>query len=164
MQIHRIIALLLMFFTPVVFGQEISTERQIWEKLQKRMEQGIKGDFRLTKKAAKIPKELISQGNFSISQKDGVIWETEKPFPDKNVFTMDKLNEYFSGNFDELAKKFDLKLERDGLMDKLTLIPKEKSIKKMIASVTMLVNENNLQNCKIIWANGDYAFYEFMVP
>jgi len=164
MQIYKRIAFLLMFFTPLVFGQEISTERQIWEKLQRRMEQGIKGEFRLTKSVAKISKELISQGIFSVSQKDGVIWETEKPFPDKNVFPMEKLKEYFSGNFDELVKKFDLKQERDGLMDKLTFIPKEKNVKKMIASVTMLIDENNLQNCKIIWANGDYALYEFMVP
>jgi len=164
MQIYRRIAFLLMFFTTVILGQEFSTERQIWEKLQKRMEQGVKGEFRLTKNVAKISKELISQGNFIISQKDGVIWETEKPFPDKNVFSMEKLNEYFSGNFDELVKRFDLKLESDRLTDKLTLIPKEKSVKKTIASMTMLVNENKLQSCKIMWANGDYAFYEFMVP
>jgi outer membrane lipoprotein-sorting protein len=164
MRIYKRIAFLLMLFISLVSGQEISVERQIWEKLQNKMEQGISGQFRLTKSVAKISKEFVSQGIFSVSKKNGVIWETEKPFPDKNVFPMEKLKEYFSGNFDELVKKFNLKLDSDGLTNSLTLVPKENSVKKMIASVTMLVNENNLQSCKIIWANGDYAFYEFMVP
>jgi len=164
MRIYKRIAFLLLLFTSFVFGQDISAERQIWGKLQKKMEQGISGQFRLTKSVAKISKEFVSQGFFSVSKKDGVIWETEKPFREKNVFPMKKLQEYFSGDFDELTEKFDLKLNRSELTDTLTLVSKEKNVKKIIASVTMLISGEHLQNCKIIWGNGDYAFYEFMVP
>jgi len=157
MQISKIIFLC---FAVFAFGGEKPAERIIWERLQKKMEQGISGQFRLTKNVAKISKEFVSQGNFSVSKKDGIIWETETPFPDINTFPMKKLEEYFSGDFAELQKKFNLKL----LADTLTLLPKEKSVKKMITSVTLLVNGDNLQNCKIIWANNDYALYEFMVP
>ncbi len=164
MQIYKKSAFLCMFFAYLAFGQNISEERQIWEKLQKNMEQGVSGEFRLTKYVAKISKEFVSQGFFSVSKKDGVIWETKKPLQDKNIFTMEKLREHFSGDFDELMKKFDLKLSRAGLTDTLTLVPKEKSIREIIASVVMLIEGEHLQNCKIIWANNDYAFYEFMVP
>jgi len=142
------------------FGAEKTAERLLWDKLQEKMEQGISGQFRLTKHVAKISKEFVSQGNFSVSKKDGIIWETEKPFPDLNVFHIEKLQEYFSGDFGELQKKFDLKL----LADTLSLFPKEKNVKKIIASATLLVKGDYLQSCKIVWANKDYAFYEFMVP
>jgi len=159
MQIHKTIFLSLCLAV-FAFGAEKTAERQIWEKLQKKMEQGINGQFRLTKHVAKISKEFVSQGNFSVSKKDGIIWETEKPFPDLNVFHIEKLQEYFSGDFEELQKKFDLKL----LADTLILLPKEKNVKKIITSATLLVKGDYLQSCKIIWANKDYAFYEFMVP
>ena len=159
-----IAAFLCMFFASFAFCQEKSAERQIWEKMQKKMEQGISGQFRLTKYVAKISKEFVSQGIFSVSEKDGIIWETQKPFPDKNVFPMKKLQEYFSGNFEELLEKFDLKLTKGELADTFALVPKEKSIKKIMVSAIMQVKGDYLQNCKITWANNDYAFYEFMVP
>jgi outer membrane lipoprotein-sorting protein len=164
MQIYKKSAFLCIFFVCLAFGQNVSKERQIWERLQKNMEQGVSGEFRLTKNVAKISKEFVSQGSFSVSKKDGVIWETKTPFQDKNVFPMKKLREYFSGDFDELTEKFNLKLNDDGLTDTLTLVPKEKSIREVIISVVMLIKGEHLQNCKIIWANNDYAFYEFMVP
>jgi len=164
MQIYKKSTFLCMFFVYLAFGQNISEVRQIWEKLQKNMEQGVSGEFRLTKNVAKISKEFVSQGSFSVSKKDGVIWETKKPFQDKNIFPIEKLRKYFSGDFDELLEKFDLELSRNGLTDTLTLISKERSIKKAVISVVMLIKEEHLQNCKIIWANNDYAFYEFMVP
>ena len=163
MQIRKIIFLCLCFAV-FAFGAEKSAERLIWEKLQKKMEQGISGQFRLTKGVAKISKEFVSQGVFNVSIKDGIIWETEKPFQDKNVFPIKKLQEYFSGNFEELQKKFDLKLKNGEFTDTLSLFPKEKNVKKIITSATLLVKGDYLQNCKIIWANKDYAFYEFMVP
>jgi len=159
MQICKIIFLCLCL-AAFVFGAEKSAERLMWEKMQEKMELGISGQFRLTKHVAKISKEFVSQGNFSVSKKDGIIWETEKPFPDLNVFPMKKLQEYFSGDFEELQKKFDLKL----LADTLILFPKEKNVKKIIASATLLVKGDHLQSCKIVWANKDYALYEFMVP
>ncbi|MDR2582539.1 MAG: hypothetical protein LBC75_03570 [Fibromonadaceae bacterium] len=159
MQICKI-TLLCLCISVFAFGEDKNAERQMWEKLQKKMEQGISGKFRLTKSVAKISKEFVSQGIFSVSKKDGIIWETEKPFPDLNVFPMKKLQEYFSGDFEELQKKFDLKL----LADTLILFPKEKNVKKIITSATLLVKGDNLQSCKIVWANKDYAFYEFMVP
>jgi len=163
MQINKI-TLLCLCFSIFAFGAEKNAERLIWEKLQEKMEQGISGKFRLTKSVAKISKEFVSQGVFSISKKDGIIWETEKPFSDKNVFPMKKLQEYFSGDFEELQKKFDLKLNKSELADTLSLFPKEKNVKKIIASATLLVKGDYLQSCKIVWANKDYAFYEFMVP
>jgi len=164
MQTYKKSTFLCMLFAYITFGQNISDGRQIWEKLQKNMEQGVSGEFRLTKNVAKISKEFVSQGFFSVSKKDGVIWETKKPFQDKNIFPMEKLGEYFSGDFDELMRKFDLKLSSNELTDTLTLIPKEKRIREVIISVVMLIKREHLQNCKIIWANNDYAFYEFMVP
>jgi hypothetical protein len=163
MQISKI-TLLFLCYASFAFGLEKPAERLVWEKLQNKMEQGINGQFRLTKSVAKISKEFVSQGVFSVSKKDGIIWETEKPFPDINVFPIKKLQEYFSGDYGELIEKFDLKLNSGELADTLTLISKERNVKKIIASVVMLINGEHLQNCKIIWANGDYAFYEFMVP
>jgi len=163
MQICKTIFLCLCFAV-FAFGAEKNAEHLIWEKLQKKMEQGISGQFRLTKSVAKISKEFVSQGTFSVSKKDGIIWETEKPFPELNVFPMKKLQEYFSGDFEELQKKFDLKLKRSELADTLSLFPKEKNVKKIIASAILLVKGDYLQSCKIIWTNKDYTFYEFMVP
>jgi outer membrane lipoprotein-sorting protein len=157
-------AILCLCFASFAFGLEKPAEHLVWEKLQNKMEQGINGQFRLTKSVAKISKEFVSQGVFSVSKKDGIIWETEKPFPDINVFPIKKLQEYFSGDYEELLKKFDLKLNKSELADTLTLVPKERSVKKIIASATLLVKGDYLQSCKIIWANSDYAFYEFMVP
>jgi len=156
----RISKIIFLFFAVFAFGQEKPAERVMWEKMQEKMEQGVSGQFRLTKSVAKISKEFVSQGNFSVSKKDGIVWETTQPIPDISILPFKKLEEYFSGDFGELQKRFELKL----LADTLTLLPKEKSVKKMIASVTLLTKGEHLQSCKIVWANNDYAFYEFMVP
>ncbi|MCL2283733.1 MAG: hypothetical protein FWC26_10515 [Fibromonadales bacterium] len=149
----RILKILCIFFVSLAFAQPA----QIWERMQKKMEQGISGKFRLTKYAAKISKQFVSEGTFTVTAKDGAILETEKPVKERHEFQMKKL---FSDDFKELLEKFDLELKGDTLI----LIAKEKSIKEMMASAVMVLDGDNLRSCKIIRSNNDYVLYEFMVP
>jgi hypothetical protein len=128
------------------------------------MATGVKGNFQMTKYVAKISKTFFSEGEFEISEKDGITWQTQKPVKNTVNMSMDSLKTFFSGDYQTLKTRFDLELSNSKGYQALKLFPKEKSVKRVVESVELRIAENELKGCLITWGNKDKAMYEFSVP
>lgn len=124
----------------------------------------VKGDFTLAQKSAKTGKTINSSGTYTLSQKDGIIWFTEKPVKSVMVMMDDKIvqemrgqkrvmdgkqNEtfkgianvtsaIFTGRYDDIKLKFEIKWtenESGGNIIDVELVPTDKTIAAYLKKV-----------------------------
>jgi hypothetical protein len=160
MQILKVLPFCLLLFCSA-YSQ---TERELWDSLQAKMTAGVKGNFQMTKYVAKISKTFFSEGNFEVSEKNGIIWETEKPIKSVEKMSMDSLKTFFSGDYKSLKNTFEVELSQKKGEQVLMLQPKERTKKKVVESVELRIVNNELRGCIITWGNKDKTLYEFSVP
>jgi hypothetical protein len=125
------------------------------------MATGVKGNFQMTKYVNKISKTFFSEGEFEISEKNGIAWRTQKPVKSTINMPMDSLRTFFSGDYQSLKNRFDLELSGSKGYNTLKLFPKEKSMKRIVESVELRIAGDELKGCLITWGNKDRAMYEF---
>jgi len=140
------------------------TERDLWDSLQAKMTAGVKGNFKETRYVDKISKVFFSEGNFEISEKNGIAWEVQKPIKITMKIPMDSLKTFFAGDYQSLKNDFEIGLSQNKGEHVLMLLPKEKTKKRYVQSVELRIAENVLRGCIITWGNKDKTLYEFSVP
>ncbi len=146
------------------------------------------GNFKQTRNIKKLNREFVSTGSFAISREEGIVWDTEKPFPsvlwvgdnaivqwdvnrnvkktmaakDNPVFAefSGTIQSVFSGKFDELARNFDIYFDDSRKGFCVGLVPKERTVARIIASIT-LEGVNELEKVSIVDGEQNLVTYEF---
>ena len=146
-----------------------------------------RGNFKQTKTITRISRTFISEGTFVIADGNGIIWDTQKPFPSTLVITSDKIVQktpqgknstldasdnaafrefsntiqaVFSGKPSELYSQFNIFFSVQGNQWKLGLIPKEDVVRSMVSSIE-LHGDFTLNSVLIKDGNQDLTQYEF---
>lgn len=155
--------------------------------LQMTRHEVVTGDFKQTKSIKKLNRDFVSTGTFRISKTSGIVWKTQKPFPseltvsdagisernvngqvrvissnDNPVFVQlsKTIQAVFSGNLSELETNFNIFCEKTSNGYMVGLVPREKSVQKVIANIVMDVSEN-LEKVVITDGEGSPVVYEF---
>lgn len=124
----------------------------------------LRGEFTQIKTMQMFNQPLLSQGNFLLDQKQGLLWRQTAPFPVSLVLVKDKLSQqfgeqaaeviiakdnpmvfYFShlflslfkGDMEGLSAQFEMKLSAQGEHWLLLLIPKSAPLNKVFASISI---------------------------
>lgn len=154
----------------------------------------IEGNFKQVKHIKKISRNFEATGTFLIANGTGVVWNTEKPFKTSMIITekqmvqrsvsgavskMDAsenaifaefsktIQSVFSGNIKSLEEHFTVSAEAvKNTGWKLTLVPKEKAIRQVIASIGLNLssldkNVAKLTSVLILDGDGNTLIYEF---
>jgi hypothetical protein len=159
MQILKILPLCLLLFC----SAHSQAERELWDSLQTKMAGGVKGSFKETKFVKE--KKFVSEGRFEVSRENGVVFETEKPIKKMVNMSMDSLKTFFSGDFQELKKRFDLAYSfLSGGEWILRMEPKERVVKKEIEYVELRIAGGAIIKTCTIARPKERIVYEFSVP
>lgn len=147
------------------------------------------GEFKQEKSAKALKRPLISSGEFIIS-KEGIVWKTKKPFSstmvvsesaiikisadgkksminaeENSVFkgVSSMLSSIFKGDKKALEENFFVSFEDKGESWSAILLPKDKTIKSSVSSITMSgkTAEGDFSTVEIEQANGDKIRYDF---
>lgn len=146
------------------------------------------GDFRQTRSIKKLNREFVSTGSFVIDRDAGILWDTRKPFAsvlwvgDDSIVQWDSarnakktmsardnpvfaefsrtIQSVFSGKFDELERNFEIFFEQSGEAFSVGLVPKEKAVARVIASIT-LEGRAELEKVTIVDGETNPVVYEF---
>jgi len=147
------------------------------------------GDFVQEKRAKALKRPLKSQGKFRIDE-NGIEWKTEKPFKstmkvnkteiiqiaaDGKVTKMDgrgnqvfmsvaeTISTIFTGDKEALNRNFITNFEDKGAEWKLSLEPKDSTIKSAISIIEMngKVDKDEFDSVKVTQASGDTILYSF---
>lgn len=147
----------------------------------------VSGTFVQKRTVVKIKRTFESSGKFEISQKNGITWDMEKPFPSKLVITDSKIvqtnadgsqvemassdNVIFreiaasmravlGGNLAALENRFELYFLQKKNSWNVGLVPKEKMIQSTIASIA-LEGDQCLKKVELVDSEGNVLTYEF---
>ena len=150
-----LITFMALFFSSVVFGQSFTLEN-VCSKLAEHP--NMKGDFSQVKTIKKVNRSLKSSGKFIFSL-DGIMWQTEKPFPSSIVVGMTSivqtmpdgskniidassnqifgsiattLSSIFSGNIVGLQSNFDVNFSTNGNIWTAELTPKDDAVSMIL--------------------------------
>ena len=146
-----------------------------------------KGTFIQTKHVSKLNRDLVSSGTYIISQKDGILWNTQKPFPSvmavsqsgimqtnasgkktkldaKGNATFQQfsavISSVFQGNADMLREHFTIYFDGDQKNWTTALVPKEATLRRMISHIQMN-GSDSIQSIIMTEENGDSVRYQF---
>jgi hypothetical protein len=147
----------------------------------------VTGSFTQTKRIVRLKKDFVSTGAFIFSGQLGVYWEVKKPFPSTTIMTADKLVQktadgrasvmdaagnatfkrfadtiqaVFAGRIAAMEKDFLLYFLPQGTGWRLGLVPKEASVRKVIASME-IEGERYIKNFRLTEGTGDLVTYQF---
>lgn len=146
------------------------------------------GYFKQTRSIKKLNREFVSTGAFAIDRDAGILWDTQKPFAsvlwvgDNSIVQWDSarntkktmsakdnpvfaefsktIQSVFSGKFDELERNFKIFFEQSGETFSVGLVPKEKAVARVIASIT-LEGRAELEKVTIVDGETNPVVYEF---
>lgn len=146
------------------------------------------GNFKQTRSIKKLNREFVSTGSFAIDRDAGILWDTQKPFAsvlwvgDNSIVQWDSarnakktmsakdtpvfaefsktIQSVFSGKFDELDRNFKIFFEQSGENFSVGLVPKEKAVARVIASI-LLEGRAELEKVTIVDGEGNPVVYEF---
>ena len=148
----------------------------------------MRGDFAQRKDIKSLSRAFTGNGTFVISQDDGILWNTQKPFPSFMAVTGDKIiqttpqgkssvldagqnpiftqfadtiHSVFSGNASTLFAHFTVYYlpSKDGEWQ-IGLIPKDSVIRSVISSMT-LKGKTHLDHFRMEEPSGDTVQYDF---
>jgi len=147
----------------------------------------VSGDFKQIKTIKKLNREFVSSGTFRISKKSGIVWSMQKPFVSemtvndsgifersangtvKTISTKDNpvfaqfskvIQAVFFGNLSELESRFSLFYEKTPNGSRIGLVPREATIRKVVANIVMEMSAN-LDKVVITDGEGSPVTYEF---
>lgn len=147
----------------------------------------VYGDFKQVKSIKKLNRDFVSTGNFMISKSYGIAWNTLKPFASMLMVTSGGISQQsgngpvkkmasqenpvfaefsktiqavFSGNCQELENNFTVYFEKKGNDVVIGLIPKEATVRKVIANIVM-EGSVTLDKITITDGEGNPIVYEF---
>ena len=146
------------------------------------------GDFTQIKTLQTNGRKLVSSGKFIFSQQ-GILWQTEKPFPSSLILTKDAmvqiaangkksvmsgkdnqifanisetLSSVFSGNVEALKKNFECQLIQESDADwKIFLTPKDSTIASVMKSMVLAGVEADLSSLEMSEMSANTIRYEF---
>lgn len=146
-----------------------------------------RGSFVQEKYIPAIKRSLTSSGTFLITAKDGIIWQTEKPYPSimtvgmshisqgTSLETMTRMdtgsNRLFmefsnaisaalSGNLKEMENSFYTSFSSKGAQWSLLLEPKEAAVSQVVKSIR-LQGESGLETVTMTEQSGSTVTYKF---
>lgn len=148
----------------------------------------VKGNFIQTKTISKLSRSFVSEGVFLIADQNGIIWNTQKPYPSLMAVSQSKviqknsqgefqiiqvaenaifrefsktIQAVFAGDARELYKRFDIYfLPGKTKESRIGLVPKDKMLRDMFTSIEMTI-DSVLKTCLLKEKNEDIIFYEF---
>jgi outer membrane lipoprotein-sorting protein len=147
----------------------------------------VVGSFTQTKRITRLKKDFVSTGSYIFSGQLGVYWEVKKPFPSVTVMTADKLVQktasgrssvldatgnatfkrfadtiqgVFAGRVAAMEKDFTLYYLPVGTGWRLGLVPKEATVKKVIAAME-IEGERFIARFRLSEGSGDTVSYQF---
>lgn len=146
-----------------------------------------RGNFVQEKYLPSIQRSLTSSGTFLITATEGIIWQTEKPYPSIMVVGMSHVSQgsspqtmsrmdtggnrlfmefsraisaAFSGNIDTIRKAFHLTFSSRDSRWQLVLEPKEQAVAQMVESI-QLQGSGVLETVTMTEQNGSTVTYTF---
>lgn len=146
-----------------------------------------RGTFVQEKYIPAIKRSLTSSGTFLITSRDGIIWQTEKPYPSimtvgmshisqgtsletmtridtgSNRLFMDfsnAISSAFSGNLKEIQNSFYTNFSSKGSRWTLLLEPKEAAVNQVVKSI-QLQGESDLETVTMTEQTGSTITYKF---
>lgn len=177
------------FALGAVFDHPVNdgSRKQLTAALEQMTSHGIVyGNFKQTKSIKKLNRDFVSTGNFMISSKYGISWNTLKPFaslmmvtqsgifqqagkgPVKKISSQENpvfaefsrtIQAVFSGNCQELEKNFSVYFEKAGKNVVIGLVPREPAVRKVIESI-VLEGSSSLDKMSISDGEGNPVVYE----
>lgn len=173
-----------------VFDSPLNTESEAeFKALTERTSRNnvTKGDFTQIKSISSLNRQIRSFGTFVISNSDGMVWNTQKPFPSVMVLT-DKavtqisasgkktvvaesgnsaftqfstvLSAVFNGDHDILVKNFHVYFVQKGQVWFVGLVPKDSSLRAFVTKIEM-EGQDSIKKVLLHEATGDSVCYEF---
>lgn len=145
------------------------------------------GEFTQTKTITKLNRNLVSSGTYIISQKDGILWNTQKPFPSvmavtksgiiqtnasgkkskldaKGNVTFEHLSAVisavFQGNAEALRKNFTIYFDGTEQNWTTALVPKDTSLRRIIPHILMN-GSTGIDSILMAEQSGDSVRYQF---
>lgn len=146
-----------------------------------------RGDFIQEKYIPSIKRSLTSSGTFLITAKEGIIWQTEKPYPSimtvgmshisqgtslQNMTRIDTgsnqlfmefsnaISSAFSGDLKVIENSFYTNFSAKGAQWTLLLEPKEEAVNQMVKSI-QLQGESVLETVTMTEQSGSTITYKF---
>ena len=146
-----------------------------------------KGNFNQIKVIKKLKREIKSSGTFIVSSKDGVLWNTQKPFKSSMAITKNGIvqtnaqgkksvvaangnatfeqvsglmTSLFNGNIDELNKNFEIEFIGSSENWNVNLVPKDASVQNFITNIEM-AGKMTIDTMVLNEPSGDFTKYEF---
>jgi hypothetical protein len=147
----------------------------------------VSGTFVQTKRIKRLGRDLSSKGDFIFSAKDGVYWKVLAPFPSTVIMTptrlvqrspegatsvldskdsavfkriADTMQAVFSGSTAALEAEFAVYFQGDASSWRLGLIPKEKAVRDIAASI-LVEGGDSIRSMRLVEATGDAVTYSF---
>lgn len=146
----------------------------------------IRGNFKQTKTIQNLNKTFVSTGKFTIENGKGIFWNTQSPFASQIAITETKMiqqtvsgrteintsenvtfsqisqtiQSVFAGNTSKLKANFDIFFKQEGNVWTIGLVPKEPTVKKVIANIE-LSGKTWLESIKLIDPSSSPLVYEF---
>ncbi|OAN11008.1 hypothetical protein A3K86_18710 [Photobacterium jeanii] len=148
----------------------------------------VRGDFTQTRTMEMFSQPLVSQGQFLLTQNQGLLWQQTLPFPVALTLTQDKLSQqfgdqpaqvmaakdnpmvfYFShvflslfkGDTSQLTEQFDLTLtEQANQAWQLVLKPKSAPLNAVFSNIT-IQGQDHINQLQLNEVRGDHTLIEF---
>lgn len=182
------LGILLALMSAKAFTQEANASITLEEVSQLLAEYPyIRGNFIQDKYIPSINRTLTSSGKFVITSKEGIIWQTEKPYPSIMVVGINHLSQgttvdsmtkmdtssnrlfvefataissAFSGNLQEIHNTFYVNFVPNGSQWQLFLEPREQAVSQIVKSI-QLQGKNVLDTITMVEQNGSIITYHF---
>jgi outer membrane lipoprotein-sorting protein len=149
----------------------------------------VSGAFVQSKRIKRLGRDLVSKGDFVFSAKDGVYWNISSPYPSTILMTATRLVQrspdgessvidakdntvfkgiagtmqaVFSGDLGALEGEFSVFFQGDSSSWRLGLIPKEKTVREIVASI-VVEGDDSIRTLKLAEGSGDIVAYSFII-
>lgn len=192
-KIYLLLIVSILTITMPSYSQEqlsSSEQKAFKEKVQKTAQNtsSIQSDFTQTKQLSVLNNPIVSEGTLTFKAPNLIKWEYTKPFKNIAIFKDDKLLVNNEGKKDEMdlssnrmfkslntlivnsikgdmfdASQFEISYFKNGSHYLVTFIPKDKRLKKFIASFELKFDMNSTQvnEIKLIEPNDDFTLIVF---
>ncbi|WP_281221944.1 outer membrane lipoprotein carrier protein LolA [Photobacterium sanguinicancri] len=173
----------------VASGQVAKAQTITLSELQQQLAEHrlVRGDFTQTRTMEMFSQPLISQGQFLLTQQQGLLWQQTAPFPVKLTLTADKLSQqfgdqpaqvmsasdnpmvfYFShvflslfkGDTSQLMEQFDLTLSEQGNGWQLVLVPTSAPLNAVFRDIT-INGDQHINQLRLNEVRGDNTLIDF---
>ncbi len=186
---RSLLAQLFLFGLAGTFSVAVNAEPMTLPKLQQQLAEHplVRGSFTQTRSMEMFSEPLVSQGEFLLTQQQGLLWQQTLPFPVKLTLTEDKLSQqfgdqpaqvmsasdnpmvfYFShvflslfkGDTSQLTEQFQLTLSQQDSSWQLVLVPKSAPLNAVFRDITIIGNQH-INQLRLNEIRGDNTLINF---